>query len=94
MCLFAFTTLQIERERFEFQNQFERIAAHKIQNVYEDIHLDLNYLNIESNNETIDEYYNMVNSTFDSEYFLQIDLNQTHVIILDENLEMIKEGVI
>lgn len=93
--LLAMTTLKTEREKFIFENEFNRIAAHKMYFSFEDISGDIAFLKESgAGQETIDEYTNMVENTAEECFLLQIELNDTHLILKDNLLDMEKGGLI
>lgn len=95
MTLIAMTSLRTERDNFVFENEFSRIAAHKIVFAFDDISGDISFLNEHgADAETIEEYVEMVNLTTEQYFLLEIELNSTYLILKDNLLDMEKEGEI
>ena len=95
MTLLAMTSLRTERDNFVFENEFSRIAAHKISFAFDDIQGDIIFLKENgAGEETINEYINMVDSTAEQYLLLDTHINSTYLILKDNLLDMGKEGEI
>ena len=89
----AFTLAISEKEEFDIQNRYQRIAAYRMMSSFEDISYDIEYLkDINSTNSTINDYIYFVNETFQDYFVVDIKVNQSFLKITDSEVEMTKWG--
>ncbi len=95
LVLLTFSQLQAEREYFEFEHQHQIISSYRISSNFFDIKSDINYMQEkEVTNDTMDNYINLIDSTYTKLFFSEIYLNESYINIYDENMGINKEGYI
>lgn len=95
LAIITMATIQSERETFAKNTQFKKIAAYRMTSLYTDVSGDISDLRqINSTDEAMDQYIDMVNSTVPMNYNLEINISDTSLSLYDKNLEIAKEGTI
>lgn len=98
LVLLTIFVIQNEKSNFEYEKEYRRLAAYRINAYYEDIEEDLNDLKTRLGmpngvtQQTIDDYIAYVNQEFAQNNLVNIELNESYLKISDSNLEIVKEG--
>jgi hypothetical protein len=95
LVLLSIYIIQDEKTMFEHEKEYRRLAAYRINGLYEDIEegwieLDSNHLN--ANDETKQTYVEFINNEFADYNLIDIEFNSSYLKISDSNLEIVKEG--
>ena len=95
LLLITMSNVQLEKQKFSQEAQFNRIAAYKVYTLYGDVFNDINYLKqINATGNSIGQYVIVVNNYIPKEYGLETNINSTHIYIHDKYLEISKEGLV
>jgi 23S rRNA A2030 N6-methylase RlmJ len=95
LLLLTFATVEEKKSSFIVLDRYHRVGAYRIASSFVDIKHDYEYLKLmNATDETVNEYLSFVNSTFEKEYLMKINITNGYLVIDDPALAMRKEGKI
>jgi hypothetical protein len=93
LVILTISVVEHEKINFEYDKEYRRLAAYRINALYEDVEEGMAYLDLlNADTTTKNTYINYITTDFSDIHLIEIEFNGTYLKIYDSNLEIGKEG--